>query len=62
MSKLVCYYVIIERGDRKMKIKTFPLKFVEEELKKISDKARKMNMSTNQFILEAIKEKMEKNI
>jgi predicted HicB family RNase H-like nuclease len=45
-----------------MKIKTFPLKFVEEELKKISDKARKMNMSTNQFILEAIKEKMEKNI
>ena len=44
-----------------MKIKTFPLKFVEQELKEISDKAKEMNMSTNQFILEAIKEKMEKN-
>ena len=42
-----------------MKIKTFPLKFVEDELKKISEKARKKNMSTYQFIMEAIKEKME---
>lgn len=43
-----------------MKIKTFPLKFVEEELKKISDKAKKMNMSTYKFIMEAIEEKMKK--
>ena len=44
-----------------MKIKTFPLKFVEEELNKISNTARKKSMSTYQFIMEAIKEKMEKN-
>ena len=43
-----------------MKIKTFPLKFIEKDLTEITKKARSKGMSTYQFIMEAIKEKMEK--
>lgn len=43
-----------------MKIKTFPLKFVESDLNKISEKAKELGMPTYQFIMEAIKEKMDK--
>lgn len=43
-----------------MKIKTFPLKFVEEELKKISDKAKQLGMTTTDFIMKAIKKEMDK--
>lgn len=43
-----------------MKIKTFPLKFIEKDLEEIRKKARSLNMTTYEFILKAIKEKMEK--
>ena len=43
-----------------MKIKTFPLKFIEKELEEIRKKAKSLNMTTNDFILKAIQEKMEK--
>lgn len=43
-----------------MKIKTFPLKFIEKDLTEISNKAKSLNMSTYKFIMEAIKEKLER--
>ena len=41
-----------------MKIKTYPLQFTEEYLKKIETKEK--NMSIKEFILNAIQEKLEK--
>ena len=43
-----------------MKIKTYPLQFKEEYLKEIKEKAKENNMSIKEFILNAIKEKLEK--
>ena len=43
-----------------MKIKTFPLRFVEKDLDDITRKARSLNMTTYQFIMEAIKKQMGK--
>lgn len=43
-----------------MKIKTFPIQFVEEELKAINEKAKEQGITTKEFIIQAIKEKMEK--
>lgn len=42
-----------------MTIKTFPLQFTADELKKIAEKAKEQNLSTKQFILNAIEEKMK---
>ena len=42
-----------------MNIKTYPLKFIDKDLEKIRKKASSMNLSINQFIMLAIKEKME---
>ena len=43
-----------------MKIKTYPLQFTEEYLKKIETKAKEKNMSIKEFILNAIANKMKK--
>lgn len=43
-----------------MKIKTYPLQFTEEYLKHIEEIAKKRNKTIKDFILEAIKEKIEK--
>lgn len=43
-----------------VKIKTFPIQFVDEELEKIREKAVEQGVSIKKFIHEAIKEKMEK--
>jgi hypothetical protein len=43
-----------------MKIKTFPLQFTEEKLDKIRAVAKANFMSTKDFILTAIEEKMIK--
>lgn len=43
-----------------MKIKTYPLQFTEEYLKKIEIKAHESNMTIKDFILSAIEEKMRK--
>lgn len=43
-----------------MKIKTYPLQFIEEYLKYIEEVAKKQNKTIKDFILEAIKEKIEK--
>ena len=42
-----------------MKIKTYPLQFTEEELDKIRLIAAKNGMTIKEFMLTAIKEKME---
>ena len=41
-------------------IKTFPLHFTEEQLQEIGNKAEELGISKNEFILEAIKEKLQK--
>ena len=41
-------------------IKTFPLHFTVEQLEQIGKKAEELGMSKNEFILQAIKEKLEK--
>ena len=41
-------------------IKTFPLNFTDEQLEEIGKKAEELKMSKKEFILEAIKEKLEK--
>lgn len=43
-----------------MKIKTFPLQFIESELEKIRKAANDSGMTMKDFMLEAIQEKMEK--
>ena len=43
-----------------MKIKTYPLQFTEEYLKYIEEVAKKQGKTIKDFILEAIKEKIEK--
>lgn len=43
-----------------MKIKTFPLQFVDVELEEIKQAAKKKHMSAKDFMLEAIREKVEK--
>ena len=43
-----------------MKIKTYPLQFTEEYLKHIEEVAKKQGKTIKNFILEAIKEKIEK--
>ena len=43
-----------------MKIKTYPLQFTEEYLKHIEKVAKKHNKTIKDFILESIKEKIEK--
>lgn len=43
-----------------MKIKTYPLQFTEEYLKKIETKAKENNMSIKEFILNAIANEMKK--
>lgn len=43
-----------------MKIKTFPLQFTEEDLKKIRDVAASMGMTMKDFIHSAIREKIER--
>lgn len=43
-----------------MKIKTYPLQFTEEYLKHIEEIAKKQNKTIKDFILEAIKDKIEK--
>lgn len=42
-----------------MKIKTYPLQFTEEELTKIKKKAATKGMTIKEFMLTAIKDKME---
>lgn len=42
-----------------MKIKTYPLQFTEEYLKKIEVKAHENNMTIKDFMLKAIEEKMK---
>ena len=42
-----------------MKIKTYPLQFTEEELNRIRTKSESLGMTIKDFILTAIKEKME---
>lgn len=42
-----------------MKIKTYPLQFTESELNKIRVKAESLGMTIKDFMLAAIKEKME---
>ena len=41
-------------------IKTFPLHFTEEQLEEIGKKAEELGMSKKEFMMEAIKEKLEK--
>jgi len=41
-------------------IKTFQLHFTSEQLDEIGKKAEELKMSKKEFILEAIKEKLEK--
>lgn len=43
-----------------MKIKTYPLQFTEEYLRKIEEKAHESNVTIKDFILKAIEEKLEK--
>ena len=43
-----------------MKIKTYPLQFTEEYLKHIEEVAKKQGKTIKDFILESIKEKIEK--
>ena len=43
-----------------MKIKTYPLQFTEEYLKEIEEVAKKQGKTIKDFILEAIKEKIER--
>ena len=43
-----------------MKIKTYPLQFTEEYLKHIEEVAKEQGKTIKDFILEAIKEKIEK--
>ena len=43
-----------------MKIKTYPLQFTEEYLKHIEEVAKKQGKTIKDFILEAIKEKIER--
>ena len=43
-----------------MKIKTFPLQFTEQELEGIRESAAKAHMAMKYYILQAIKEKQEK--
>lgn len=43
-----------------VKIKTFPIQFTDEDLERIRGKAVEQNVSIKKFILDAIKEKMEK--
>lgn len=43
-----------------MKIKTYPLQFTEEYLKRIETKAKENNMSIKEFILNAIANEMKK--
>lgn len=43
-----------------MNIRTFPLVFTDEQLEQIGKKAELLKMSKKEFILEAIKEKLEK--
>lgn len=43
-----------------MKIKTYPLQFTEEYLKEIEKVAKKQGKTIKTFILEAIKEKIER--
>lgn len=43
-----------------MKIKTFPLQFTEENLEEIRKAAADAGMTTKDFILSAIREKMER--
>lgn len=42
-----------------MKIKTYPLQFTEEYLKRIEIKAKENNMTIKEFILNAIEEKIK---
>lgn len=43
-----------------MKIKTYPLHFTEDYLEKIREKAKALDMSIKEYILQAIAEKMRK--
>ena len=43
-----------------MKIKKYPLQFTEEYLKHIEEVAKKQGKTIKDFILEAIKDKIEK--
>lgn len=43
-----------------MKIKTFPLNYVESDLKKIGRYAKKVRESKEEFMKKAIEERMEK--
>lgn len=43
-----------------MKIKTFPIQFIDVELEEIREVAKKEKMSVKEFIYIAIKEKMER--
>lgn len=43
-----------------MKIKTYPLQFTEEYLKKIEKKAKSIGMTIKEFMLKAIEEKLNK--
>ncbi len=43
-----------------MKIMTFPLKYVESDLKKIGTFAKNTGMTKEQFIKSAVDEKMER--
>jgi predicted DNA binding CopG/RHH family protein len=46
--------------EKLIKIKTFPVQMVDEELKAIREKAAEQGKTIKSFIAEAIKEKMEK--
>ena len=43
-----------------MKIKTFPLQFTEDYLKKIREKAENENKTIKQFIMDLIEKEVEK--
>lgn len=43
-----------------MKIKTFPLQFTEDNLDKIREAAKKLDMTMKEFILQAIQEKIDR--
>lgn len=43
-----------------MKIKTFPIQFIDVELEEIREEAKNNSMSVKEFIYTAIKEKMER--
>ena len=57
VSKLVIMYLVRRYN---MKIKTYPLQFTEEYLKYIEEVAKKQGKTIKDFILEAIKEKIER--